>query len=128
VPKPLLVLIVALLALSSGAACAAGKKQLPTIKILQATYGGNCKGIPKGNVTHFVASECNDKSMCNYRVYYKHMGEDPPAGCERNFSVSYACGRYSKRCTVEAEAGWGGDDGHPNKFCMMYCSNAKIQN
>jgi hypothetical protein len=67
VPKPLLVLIVALLAFSTGAACAAGKKQLPTIKILQTTYGGNCKGIPKGNVTHFVASECNDKSMCNYQ-------------------------------------------------------------
>ncbi len=119
--KPLLLLIAALLAFCTNAAGAAGKRQLPTIKILEATYGGNCKNVPKGNVTRFVASECNDKSMCNYRVYYKQMEESPPAGCERNFSARYACGRSFKHCTVEAEAGWGGDEGHPNKFCMMYC-------
>ncbi len=118
-------LVVVLVAVSAGIACAAGKKQLPMIKILEATYGGNCRSVPKGNVTHFVASECNDKSMCNYRVYYKHMEEDPPSGCERNFSVSYTCGKNFKRqrCTVDAEAGWGGEDGRSNKFCMLYCQS-----
>ncbi|TMJ26025.1 MAG: hypothetical protein E6G96_14860 [Alphaproteobacteria bacterium] len=120
-PKPLLLLTAAFLAGVAWPAYAAGKRQLPTIKILEATYGGNCQNVPKGNVTRFVASECNDKSMCNYRIYYKSMGEDPPASCERNFSVRYACGRFLKRCTVEAEAGWGCDEGHPNRFCMMYC-------
>jgi hypothetical protein len=100
---------------------AAGKKQLPTIRIIEATYGANCQNVSKGNVTRFVASQCNDKTMCNYRVYYKHLEEEPPSGCERNFSVRYACGRSFKSCTVDAEAAWGGDDGHPNKFCMMYC-------
>jgi hypothetical protein len=120
VRNPFVGIIAALIVFGVDAAFAAGKKQLPTIKILEATYGGNCK-VPKGNVTRFVASQCNDKTMCNYRVYYKHLDEQPPSGCEKNFSVRYACGRYFKNCTVEAEAGWGGDEGHPNKFCMMYC-------
>ena len=121
VRNPRLALAAALLVLSTDAGYGAGKRQFPTIKILEATYGGNCKNVSKGNVTRFVAAECNDKSMCNYRVYYKSLEEQAPLGCKRNFSVRYACGRYFKNCTVEAEAGWGGDEGHPNKFCMIYC-------
>jgi hypothetical protein len=71
VRNPRLALAAALLVLWTDAGYGAGKRQLPTIKILEATYGGNCKNVSKGNVTRFVAAECNDKSMCNYRVYYK---------------------------------------------------------
>jgi hypothetical protein len=115
-------LVVVLVALPAGASHAASKPQHPMIKVIEATYGGNCQAA-KGNVTRFVASECNDKDMCNYRVYYKNMEEATPSGCERNFSVRYTCGKNSRRyvCSVEAESGWGGEDGHANKFCILYC-------
>ena len=88
---------------------AAEKKPDKAIKVLEATYGGNCAGIAKGNVTEFVGSKCNDTNLCNYRVYYKSMGGDPAAGCKKDFSVTYSCGRKSKRetCTL----GGGGRDG-----------------
>ena len=109
--------------LATGNAAAMEKKPARAIKVLEATYGGNCAGIAKGNVTEFVGSKCNDSSLCNYRVYYKSMGGDPAAGCEKDFSVTYSCGRKSKRdtCTLGAEAGMGGEEGHPNRFCLLHC-------
>src|SRR5947208_16601823 len=95
VPKPLLLLTAAFLAGVAWPAYAAGKRQLPTIKILEATYGGNCQNVPKGNVTRFVASECNDKSMCNYRIYYKNMDGDRPASCERIFPCAMPAEDFS---------------------------------
>jgi hypothetical protein len=53
---------------------AAEKKHPNAIKVLEATYGGNCEGVGKGNVTKFVASACDGTDLCNYRVYYKNMG------------------------------------------------------
>jgi hypothetical protein len=102
---------------------AAEKKPDKAIKVLEATYGGNCAGIAKGNVTEFVGSKCNDTNLCNYRVYYKSMGGDPATDCKKDFSVTYSCGRKSKRetCTVAAEAGMGGEEGHPNQFCLLHC-------
>ena len=104
-------------------AAAGEKKPANAIKVLEATYGGNCEGIAKGNVTEFVGSKCNDTNLCNYRVYYKSMGGDPAEGCEKSFSVTYNCGRKSKRetCTLAAEAGMGGEEGHPNQFCLLHC-------
>lgn len=112
----------ALVAMSTEVAVSAGKPARPVIKVVEATYGGNCQA-PKGNVTRFVATECDDKDMCNYRVYYKNLGEAPPADCERNFSVRYTCGNISRRlvCSVEPESGWGGENGRSNRFCMLYC-------
>src|SRR5262249_3221869 len=37
---------------------AAEKKHPNSIRVLEATYGGNCEGVAKGNVTKFVASAC----------------------------------------------------------------------
>lgn len=107
------------------AAAAEKKKPNRAIKVLEATYGGNCAGIAKGNVTEFVGSTCNDTNLCNYRVYYKSMGGDPASGCEKDFSVTYSCGRKSRRdtCALAAEAGMGGEEGHPNQFCLMHCLN-----
>jgi hypothetical protein len=109
--------------LAADGAAAAEKKPANAIKVLEATYGGNCEGIAKGNVTEFVGSKCNDSNLCNYRVYYKSMGGDPAQGCEKNFSVTYSCGRKSKRetCALPAEAGMGGEEGHSNQFCLLHC-------
>jgi hypothetical protein len=110
-------------ATNGAAAAEKEKKSGKAITVLEATYGGNCTGIAKGNVTEFVGLKCNDTNLCNYRVYYKSMGGDPAEGCEKNFSVTYNCGRKSKRetCTLPAEAGMGGEEGHPNQFCLLHC-------
>ena len=102
---------------------AAENKRSNNIKILEATYGGNCKGVTKGNVTRFVASECDNQDLCNYRVYYKQLGGDPAEGCEKSFAVSYTCGRNTKRnaCTLPPEAGKGGEEGQANHFCLLHC-------
>jgi hypothetical protein len=99
------------------------KKPANAIKVLEATYGGNCTGITKGNVTKFIASACDGTDLCNYRVYYKNMGGDPAAGCKKAFRVTYVCGKSSKpeTCALEAEAGKGGDDGEANNFCLLHC-------
>src|SRR5262249_24381132 len=103
---------------------AAEEKHLNAIRVLEATYGGNCEGVAKGNVTKFIASACDGADLCNYRVYYKNMGGDPAAGCKKAFRVTYVCGKNTKNpetCALEAEAGKGGDDGEPNNFCLLHC-------
>jgi hypothetical protein len=102
---------------------AAEKKHPNAIRVLEATYGGNCEGVAKGNVTKFVASACDGTDLCNYRVYYKNMGGDPAAECKKAFRVTYICGKNSKpeTCALEAEAGKGGEDGQSNHFCLLHC-------
>jgi len=125
----LLALAALCVGVASDDAAAVEKKPRKAIKVLEATYGGNCAGIAQGNVTEFVGSKCNDTNLCNYRVYYRSMGGDPAEGCEKNFSVTYSCGRKSKRetCTLAAEAGMGGEEGRPNQFCLMHCLNTTGQ-
>src|SRR5262245_40106831 len=100
------------------------KRPANAIRVLEATYGGNCAGVAKGNVTKFIASACDGTDLSNYRVYYKNMGGDPAAGCKKAFRVAYGCGKNTKNpetCALEAEAGKGGDDGEPNNFCLLHC-------
>src|SRR5262249_9306056 len=105
------------------ASVTAEKKPANAIRVLEATYGGNCAGVAKGNVTKFIASACDGSDLCNYRVYYKNMGGDPAAGCKKAFRVAYVCGKNTKNpetCALEAEAGKGGDDGEPNNFFLLH--------
>src|SRR5262245_5508678 len=107
-----------------GSASAQDKKPRNAIRVLEATYGGNCAGIAKGNVTQFTASACDDTDLCNYRVYYKNMGGDPAAGCKKTFRVTFVCGKNTRSpetCALEAEAGKGGEDGESNNFCLLHC-------
>src|SRR5262245_41642610 len=109
---------------SVGSVTAEDKKPRNAIKVLEATYGGNCAGIAKGNVTQFIASACDGTDLCNYRVYYKNMGGDPAAGCKKAFRVTFVCGKNTKNpetCALEAEAGKGGEDGEINNFCLLHC-------
>ena len=108
---------------SVGSVTAEEKKPTNAIRIVEATYGGNCAGVAKGNVTKFIASTCDGTDLCKYRVYYKDMGGDPAAGCRKAFRVNYTCGKNTKpeTCALEAEAGMGGDEGEENKFCLLHC-------
>jgi hypothetical protein len=118
--------VVALVGSLPSPLAAAEKKRTNVIKIVEATYGGNCPGVEKGNVTPFVAAGCVDDDLCNYRVYYKQLGGDPAPGCDKDFKVTYTCGRSTRRntCDVAAEAGKGGEDGYPNQFCLLHCLSA----
>jgi hypothetical protein len=117
-------LIAALLGGLLEQAGAGERKYTNVIKIIEATYGGNCEGVAKGNATQFLASACDNSRLCNYRVYYRQLGGDPAAGCEKDFRVLYTCGRTAKpnTCEVAAEAGMGGEDGYPNQFCLLHCT------
>jgi hypothetical protein len=114
---------VALLSSVPGQIEAGPKKKTNIIKVLEATYGGNCAGVEKGNATQFVAAACAENDLCNYRVYYKKLGGDPAPECQKDFKVTYTCGRSTKPATCElpAEAGMGGEEGHPNQFCLLHC-------
>jgi hypothetical protein len=43
------------------------------VNIRSATYGGNC-GATQGNVTRDLASSCNGKTDCGYKVEVNHLG------------------------------------------------------
>ena len=89
---------VALMILCSpvGSVTAEEKKPANAIRVLEATYGGNCEGVAKGNVTKFIASTCDGTDLCNYHVYYKKMGGDPAMGCKKTFRVTFICGKNTK--------------------------------
>jgi hypothetical protein len=87
------------------------------IKIIEATYGWNCKnfkpweGKPNTvsrNNDKKIRPECDGKSTCKYRIDYKLIG-DPAYGCQKEYEVTYKCMPGGKTFTkkVEKEAGWG---------------------
>ena len=61
------------------------KKPANAIRVLEATYGGNCAGVAKGNVTKFIASACDGTDLCNYRVLQKY-GRRPCGGMQKGLS------------------------------------------
>jgi hypothetical protein len=88
------------------------------IKVVRATYGGNCKNVDPctfrdksgpnkvrdGNVTSHTASQCDGKSRCEYKVDYfnpktftsKGVIEDPCVGCVKDYTVEWHCGDPGK--------------------------------
>ena len=71
---------------SGSSVTAEEKKPLNAVRVLEATYGGNCARVVKGNVTKFIALACDGTDLCNYHVYYKNMGGDPAAAAKRPFA------------------------------------------
>lgn len=60
-----------------------------TITVLSATYGPNC-GVPAGNVTGPVASECNGRTDCEPWFHNQRFG-DPAVNCAKSALVEYRC-------------------------------------
>jgi hypothetical protein len=67
----------------------AGSDDGGSIRIVSATYGGNCGAI-KGNVTSRVAAACDGSGSCEYVVDYLLIG-DPAPDCGKDFNVVYEC-------------------------------------
>jgi hypothetical protein len=73
------------------------------IRIDEATYGesclhfvppaGNINRIKKGNATALALQACNDTDVfCPVYIDRVKFG-DPAAGCEKDFSISWRCGK-----------------------------------
>lgn len=74
------------------------------IRVLVATYGGNFPEIPKGNVTHDIARECNGRQRCDYFISVNKIG-DPKYGWSKDYYVEYTCdGRDRRSAYVRPEA------------------------
>ncbi len=75
------------------------------IKVISATYGGNC-GAPYGNVTSHLAGVCDRKESCEYVIDVRVLG-DPAKGCPKEYVAEWQCGRDPQRSTVGVRAGAG---------------------
>jgi len=77
------------------------------IRVLSATYGGNC-GARIGNSTGQVETACGTKASCDFTVDVNKLG-DPAHGCGKSFFVKYQCGGESaaRTAAVHGEAGLG---------------------
>jgi hypothetical protein len=77
------------------------------IQVVAGTYGSNC-GQPRGNKTAHLASTCNGRSECKYKIDYTVIG-DPAGGCQKNYVAEWLCGNNSHlfRVGADAEAGLG---------------------
>lgn len=84
------------------------------IKILSATYGGNCRA-PVGNATDDLKMQCEGTASCAYRINVTRL-RDPASGCAKDYVYEYKCGRDPKAIKgyVKAEAGLG-------SYAMLEC-------
>ena len=76
------------------------------ISVVSGTYGANC-GQKSGNVTRYLAAQCNGQKQCNYKIDYKVIG-DPAVGCGKTYVAQWRCGNDPiQSVTAPAEAGYG---------------------
>jgi hypothetical protein len=77
------------------------------IKVVAATYGGNC-GAGYGNVTTQIAEICDGEAACEFVIDVRVLG-DPAPNCRKDYSAEWQCGRDPQRgyARVDPEAGLG---------------------
>ena len=73
--------------------------------MFSAIYGKNCNLKPacNGDVTATVASACNGKTVCNYKIDHNVLG-DPSVGCKKDFTVEWKCDGSDKELVIPGEA------------------------
>jgi len=84
------------------------------IQVEAGTYGGNCSGVTRGNVTEHLAATCNGQMVCDYSVDHNVIG-DPAYGCRKQYVAEWKCGQGSGIHRADAiikpedlgEAGYG---------------------
>jgi len=77
------------------------------IRLISATYGGNC-GAQPGNATDALVAACDGQERCDYTVDVEKLG-DPVGGCSKDFKAAYVCrpGHVTQRIELPGEAGLG---------------------
>lgn len=65
----------------------------PTISVIEATYGANCKA-KRGNLTAYFSKACDQNPKCSGVIDVGRVG-DPAPGCVKDFFIKYSCGRSS---------------------------------
>tara|TARA_R110002074_G_scaffold274885_1_gene446435 strand:+ start:17 stop:400 length:384 start_codon:yes stop_codon:yes gene_type:complete len=77
------------------------------IKVISATYGGNCQA-PDGNATKDLDLQCGGSSSCTYKINVVRL-KDPASGCAKDYRYEYMCGNSSEpiKGFVKEEAGLG---------------------
>jgi hypothetical protein len=68
------------------------------IKVVAATYGGNC-GASYGNVTNHLAEICDGKATCEYIIDFRIIG-DPAPNCRKDYVVEWQCGHDPERSVL----------------------------
>jgi len=81
--------------------------RVPVIEVVSGSYGPNC-GAPPSNKTAHLASTCNGRSECDYRVDYHVIG-DPAEGCEKTYVAEWRCSGAPMvyKAVADGEAGFG---------------------
>lgn len=84
-----------------------GRPPRGVIRIVAGTYGSNC-GQPRGNKTSHLASVCNGRAECKYKVDYSVIG-DPAGGCQKSYEAEWVCGDDAGvlHASAPPEAGYG---------------------
>ena len=79
------------------------------INVTEATYGGNCNGVTKGNRTSLFRKLTKDKVEFEYTYDSSQTGGDPASGCGKELEINYNCGDgKDKYFKVPSEAGSNG--------------------
>ncbi len=86
-----------------------------TIKVTEATYGGNCKAATQNALTH-VEQACNGKASCAYEISHTTLG-DPAPGCAKAFSIAWTCDGEIGQRTGEMPAEASG------RTAFLFCEN-----
>lgn len=74
------------------------------VNVIEASYGLNCSGNLRGNMTDIVKDSCKGKQLCDFTVDHMVHG-DPAHMCPKNFVVEYRCGiKEKKRAQIAPEA------------------------
>lgn len=73
------------------------------LRIVEATYGGQCSQVAPGNWTTRFASSCNGNVTCS-RLVLEPTDPDPAPGCGKDFTVKYSCGVEETVYTVKYPA------------------------
>jgi hypothetical protein len=88
------------------ALAASSSAQAIAIEVVSGTYGQNC-GAQRGNATPDLATRCDGKDTCEYRIDRSRV-LDPAAGCPKDFLAEWRCGRtefHTAMLSPEAGAG-----------------------
>ena len=73
------------------------------IKVVAATFGGNCAGVSPGNQTPALTEECDGMvEHCEYQVDATAL-RDPAPGCAKTYVAEWTCGKDPKRRRAEAK-------------------------